>query len=224
VDSTDYKIDCIRNLLFPSNSYIVSNAVSGESVVIDPGLSSELIHEYLHNNHLKPIGVLVTHGHFDHIAGVSGLVNEFQIPYYLHEADLKLSKSANFYLKMAKINKPFSISQPTHFFTGYESNVCLNSFDFQVYNFPGHSPGSCVLYFKSLRSAFTGDIFYKKGLGFNNFPGEDKRILKDSIVALFNLLPADTAVFAGHGEPTTVEEIKTQNVELQTFLNTSSHA
>ena len=83
-------------------------------------------------------------------------------------------------------------------------------------NFPGHTAGSCVINFQ--KYLFTGDLIYKSGLGFNNFPGENKNQLKSSILELFNSYPSDFLALPGHGQPETLQNIKTHNLELKNFL------
>jgi hydroxyacylglutathione hydrolase len=209
-------IFCVKNLLFPSNTYVLKSKLDNNCIIIDPGLSPELINEKIKSLNLKPLAIICTHGHFDHIASVHFFKEQYGIPFYLHEADLKLSQSANFYLKLTKIDAKITTLQPDFLFRGQSQHLAIQDFHFNVFNFPGHSPGSCI--FQLDNYLFSGDIIYKYGLGFNNFPGENKNILKVSILEIFNCFPENSIILPGHGEKDTLQNIKNLNTELKNFV------
>lgn len=217
MELTNLGVTIIRNQIFPSNTYILKSKYSNQCLVIDPGLDKPLIEQTVANLGLIPVAVLATHGHFDHIGNVSYIKNEYNAPYYLHSADLKLSKSANFFLKMAHIKMPISIPVPDVLFTGFHEHVTISDFELDIYNYPGHSDGSCVIQHQNL--LFSGDIIYKYGLGFNNFPGENKTKLKASIIDIFKNFQPDSWILPGHGEPELLRIIKENNHHLMNFLN-----
>jgi glyoxylase-like metal-dependent hydrolase (beta-lactamase superfamily II) len=205
----------VENKLFPSNTYLLANETN-YCVIIDPGLSPELIGDEIEKNNLKPECIVCTHGHFDHIASVSYFKEKYNIPFYLHAADLKISKSANFYLKVAKINYTIKTTSPDFVLDGFENKINTAHFQFSVWHYPGHSDGSCIV--SADNNLFTGDLFYKKGLGFNNFPGENRSVLKNSIRAIFDTFDNATTVYPGHGDFGKLAEMK-QNQSLIAFLN-----
>lgn len=207
----------VRNEIFISNTYILKSKSTGNCIIIDPGLSPELIDKAVTEHNLKPIGIIATHGHFDHIGSVSYFKDKYNIPFYLHQNDFKLSQSANFYLKLAKISYKINTPKPDSLLTEESQNISIGEFTFNISNFPGHTRGSCVINFESF--LFSGDLIYKNGLGFNNFPGEDKNQLKSSILELFNTYNNDFVVLPGHGQPETLKNIKNHNLELKKFLN-----
>lgn len=204
----------IKNNIFSSNTYIL--AEGRDCIVIDPGLDKGIILKALKEYDLVPLAVMSTHGHFDHIAGVADVVGEYGVPFYMHKNDLKLSKSANFYLKLAKINCKIDIITPDLLFEGNHEVVKIKNFKIDVFNFPGHSNGSCVFQFGE--SLFSGDTIYKTGLGFNNFPGEDKARLRTSIVSIFETFDPDFMIYPGHGAPATLKEIRMNNKDLSLFI------
>jgi hydroxyacylglutathione hydrolase len=214
---TDHLLYKIRNEIFSSNSYILREKRSDFCLLIDPGLDTQAIDKKLTDLNLNPIAILATHGHFDHIGSVSFFKNKFKIPFYMHEADSKISKSANFYLKIARIDHKIEIPKPDVLFKEIKETINIGNFELRIYNFPGHSSGSCII--QHDKYLFTGDIMYKKGLGFNNFPGEDKAKLKHSIQAVFETFSNDSLVLPGHGDSDYLMNIKNNNQDLINFLN-----
>jgi glyoxylase-like metal-dependent hydrolase (beta-lactamase superfamily II) len=208
----------IQNRYFPSNTYILKKDSNNKCIVIDPGLDSENIHKCILENNLLPIGIICTHGHFDHIASVAYLKKEFgNIPYYLHKADLKIAKSANFYLKLAKIKYWIEYVVPDYIIEDKIEEIEIGGFNFSVFIFPGHSDGSCILKYYDI--LFTGDIMYKTGLGLNNFPGEKINMLKESIKNVILSFDKDCLVYPGHGDSEYLGKITTKNLELVNFIN-----
>lgn len=217
MESINQSIFTIRNEFFPSNTYLLKSKSNNSCIIIDAGLDQRLIETKISELNLNPIGILATHGHFDHIGSVSHFKKKYNIPFYMHEADLKISQSANFYLKIARINITIETPIPDFFFKGEKDVLSLGDFDFSIHNFPGHSQGSCILKFNHY--LFSGDILYKKGLGFNNFPGEDKLKLKNSILKIMDTFLGTDLILPGHGEAEYLEKIKNNNNDLINFLN-----
>src|SRR5690349_13683472 len=81
------------------NSYVISNSF-GEALLIDPGGKAEALEEYLEEKKIKPLAILNTHAHYDHIGAVSELKARYAVPFYLHSKDVRLLKTANFTLKI----------------------------------------------------------------------------------------------------------------------------
>jgi hydroxyacylglutathione hydrolase len=208
----------IKNkMIFSSNTYIYKFKLNNECIIVDPGFDTELIDTGIKQNNLIPIAIISTHGHFDHIGSAAFFKNKYLIPFYLHEGDLKIAQSANFFLKIAGINHKIEIPKPDKLLKGKTEKVILNNFELSVFNFPGHSSGSCII--KHENNLFTGDIIYKNGLGFNHLPGEDKNKIKQSILEIFDIFPIDCLVLPGHGHCESLINIKNNNSDLIKFLN-----
>ena len=218
----DQRIYKIRNKIFSSNSYILKDEIDNTCLLIDLGLDTDLIDEELTKLNLVPLAIISTHGHFDHIGSVSFFKKKYNIPFYLHEADMKISQSANFYMKVVKINHKIETPTPDFFFKEKQQTMTIGNFDLSIYNFPGHSPGSCII--KIDNYLFSGDIFYKNGLGFESIPRENKLLLKKSIVEIFGTFDDNNLVLPGHGLSEYLGNIKQNNVELNNFISDKSDA
>jgi hydroxyacylglutathione hydrolase len=216
VELIKHQIFTVRNKTFPSNTYLLKNKLNNSCLIIDPGLDAILINEEIIKQHLQPVAVISTHGHFDHIGSASFFIQNYNLPFYLHEADLKISKAANFFLKMGKYDFKIETPTPSFLFKNHYENIHINNFIIDVYHFPGHSPGSCV--FKIDNYLFSGDIIYKNGLGAGSFPKDDKMLLKQSILKIFDIFDKENLVLPGHGDSEFLEVIKKKNFDLQNFL------
>jgi len=202
--------------IFSSNTYIFKNKVNEECIIIDPGFDTELIDQGIQVNNLKPIAIFSTHGHFDHIGSAAFFKNKYNIPFYLHAGDLKISQSANFYLKVAKLNHKIETPIPDFLFKGEHEHLTINGIVLDIHNLPGHSPGSCI--FKIENDLFSGDILYKNGLGTGSVPKENTAQLKQSILKFFDIYVDEDLVLPGHGAPEYIGLIKNNNLQLKNFL------
>ncbi len=215
----------VRNKrIFPSNTYILKSNINNDCILFDPGFDFEMIDEGINSKNLNPIAIISTHGHFDHIASVSFFKNKFNIPFYIHKSDLKICESANFYLKMANINYKIDTPKPDKLFKGAQQELLLNNFNLMIYNFPGHSAGSCLVKYNKI--LFTGDIIYKNGLGAGSIPRENKPLLRKSILKIFETFPENNYVLPGHGALEMLGKIRANNKDLINFLykNVEDHA
>ena len=207
----------IRNKkIFSSNTYIFKNRVNDDCIIIDPGFDTELIEKNIQENNFKPIAVVSTHGHFDHIGSAAFLKNKYRIPFYLHEGDMKISQTANFYLKVAQLDHKIETPKPDFLFKGELNYLTLNGINLEIFNFPGHSPGSCIIRIQN--NLFSGDIFYKNGLGSGSVPKENTELLKQSILKIFDIFFDEDFILPGHGASEYLGAIKINNLELMNFL------
>jgi len=169
---------------------------------------------------LFPTDVIATHGHFDHVGSVAFFQKKYGARFHMHQLDVKPLKSVNFYLKIVKIEGRIEVPVPGTLWTSDNEDFQSGHFHFEVYNFPGHTNGSCVI--KTGNSLFTGDTLYAKGVGINHFPGYDNNKLRSSVNRIFEMFDKDMMVYPGHGGFDSLGNIESGNVELKEFLGVNS--
>jgi hydroxyacylglutathione hydrolase len=193
-----------------SNCYVVSEheAPGADAIVIDPGDTAvdEIIH-YVRTRRLHLTGVWNTHGHFDHVMGVDKIRHAFNVPVYLHEADLplwdNLPESADKWL--ARSVPP--LARPDHFLSDGET-LQLGHIVFSVWHTPGHSPGSVCFVTEEL--AFTGDTLFAGTIGRTDFAGSDPVAMQDSLRRL-QQLPDEVVIYPGHDRISTIGAERANN-------------
>jgi hydroxyacylglutathione hydrolase len=207
----------IKNNIFSSNTYLIYDEIKKKCLIIDPGLDEIAIENKINEFNLKPIAIVCTHGHFDHIGGVSFFKDKYGIPFYLHEADIKIMKSANFYLKLTKIDRFIKVPEPDLLINKNSFELKIDNFVLTIFRFSGHTPGSCIVQYKN--NIFTGDTIFKEGLYINKLPGENPIELKKNILEIFEKFNPTMICFPGHGKDATLDDIKSKNKDLIFFLN-----
>lgn len=178
-----------------ANSYIVTEN-GADAVLIDCGGAQPLA--FARQKGLNIRSVLLTHGHFDHIAGCAELqAAGAQIGCAEAEKSL-LTSPANLAAEMGVRIPAFSVDFT--FQDGDELDLC--GLKFTVLATPGHTPGGvCFLCGDSL---FTGDTLFCESVGRTDFPGGSTSQLRESVKKLL-ALPGNLTVYPGHDEPTTLE-------------------
>lgn len=197
-----------------TNCYVVSNA-SKQCLIFDPGGDGDkLIHE-LNRLNLKPIAILLTHAHFDHIGAVDQIRDMYKIPVYIHEAEKKWLKdpTKNGSSKYAEI--PSISCKEADVLLSNESQLELGDFSFRIFHTPGHSPGSLSFYFRDDSFAIVGDTLFQNSIGRTDLLGGNNSELIKSIHTKLLTLPETTILYPGHGASTTPED----EMENNPFIN-----
>lgn len=198
------KVKCIYGGYAGNNSYIVSN--DGECLVIDPATFQ--VFEEVNAEGLKPVAVLLTHGHFDHIAGVQPFLDK-GVPVYIHEGDKDKCTGLDMseYLEYYQI-KPFV---PTNLIKE-EGYLHFAGLDVWVMETPGHSKGGVCYIIDNV--IFSGDTLFAGSYGVYHFSDGNLGILRHSIVEKLFKLSDDFTVYSGHGEVTTLDTERQGNMIL----------
>lgn len=170
-----------------TNCYILQSGK--REAIIDPGEDEEKIARNLRANKEKDTKVkfvLATHHHWDHVNAVSNLVAKFDADFYLAKKELDLFKRS----------AEEAISPDQLLVEGERIKLGKNSF--QVWETPGHSPGSITLLEEEENALFVGDLLFSSGFGRTDLPGGSRPDLERSLARVVDL-PGDWTVYPGHG-------------------------
>jgi len=186
-----------------TNAYILYND-KNEAVIFDPGGEGEALSQWLDKQQLKPLAILLTHAHFDHIGGVDAVRDHFHIDVYIHKAeeDWLSDGMKNGSARFLGINAITARSAEK--IITEEQTLTIGDFSFDVYETPGHSPGSVSYYHKESQVVFSGDVLFQSSIGRTDLAGGNHQQLIDSIHQKLLILPEETIVACGHGPTTTI--------------------
>lgn len=197
-----------------TNAYILSND-QNKCVIFDPGSEGEKVVSYLKEQGLKPLAILLTHAHFDHIGAVDEVRDAFQIPVYVHEEEASWLEDATYNGSQFFMMNESITAQPADHIIKEEGVLTIGSFTFDMLETPGHSPGSISYYCKEANAVFSGDVLFQMSVGRTDLPGGSFAELVASIEEKLFVLPDDTHVLCGHGPETSIGFEKENNPFLQ---------
>mgnify|MGYP001043410650 CR=1 FL=1 len=200
------------------NTYIYSEWKK-ECLIIDPGGDPDKIISHMTRKNLKPLGIICTHGHLDHIAAIPAILDHYlesdvRIPVAIHSKDKKFLGSrarehheANFSNLGPEAQALFQeMYQPLP-----AADVILEEGDnpfgslLKVVHTPGHTNGSICLHHESYMTLISGDTLFFEGVGRTDLIGGSQNKLLKSITEKLYTLPPETTVFPGHGPFSTIE-------------------
>ncbi|CAG9619291.1 MBL fold metallo-hydrolase [Sutcliffiella rhizosphaerae] len=196
-----------------TNAYILINNKK-ECLIFDPGSEGKAFNAYIEEHSLKPLAILLTHAHFDHIGAVDEVREKWDIPVYVHKkekdwlTDPALNGSHRF--QFGKIT-----ARPADNLLREESKLVISTFEMDVLFTPGHSPGSVSYYCPAAKVVFAGDALFAGSIGRTDLPGGNQDLLIKSIHDKLLTLPEETTVLSGHGMTTTIE----REMDSNPFLN-----
>jgi len=190
-----------------TNCYLVYCEETRACAVIDPGADPEKIISAVVDLELKPVIVLNTHGHVDHVGGNSDIVRKYGVPLAMHAADtgmLQVSDYIELSLLLGARNSPL----PDRLLAEGDE-IAVGRITLRVMHIPGHTAGSVG--FVAAGVLFSGDTLFCGGVGRTDLPGGSWKDLERSIRERILTLPEETIVLPGHGPWTTVEQERSSN-------------
>ena len=207
-----------------TNCYIFSSAKK-ECVIIDPGGDPDGIAARVDVLNMVPVGIVLTHGHLDHVAAVGLLKAAYAARGYplavaIHPADRKFlgAKAADAHrtslesldlIDSAIFGDDFPPLPKSD--TTLKDGARVLGMDLEVLETPGHTPGSVCLWSAKEGILFSGDTLFFDGVGRTDLAGGDEKKLRASLQRRLMVLPPETRVFPGHGPFTTIEREKKTN-------------
>jgi glyoxylase-like metal-dependent hydrolase (beta-lactamase superfamily II) len=218
---------------FGTNCYVVAPAAGEECLVVDPGIDiAAQLDEVLREHRLRPVAVLLTHGHIDHTFSVTPVCGARGIPAYIHPADREL---------LADPAKGFGVVAD-QLFGGRLSwtepddvaelpdgaPLRLAGLELTVDHAPGHTPGSVMFRLpgslepgEHAEVCFSGDVLFAGSIGRTDLPGGDHLTMLRSLATKVLPLADDTVVRPGHGPQTTIGQERASNPFLRSVAPAS---
>ena len=189
---------------FATNCWLLSVEGTDEALVVDPGFSPERVRALLEAAGKRPVAVLATHGHFDHV-GAAGEFCGDELPLYIHEADR------------------LALTDPVAWGAGHDApavgakdvrsivegeELRLGGIRLEVLHTPGHTPGSVC--FAAEGFVFSGDLVFRGSIGRSDFPNSSSQDM-DKSLRRFLTLADPLEVYPGHGPMTSVADERRTN-------------
>jgi hydroxyacylglutathione hydrolase len=218
---------------FATNCYVVAPGRGEECLIIDPGQDAEPgVEELLAEHRLRPVAVLATHGHVDHIWSVAPVCGARGIPAYIHpdDRDLLSDPAKGFGLVGQQLFRGLTFAEPDDVIELADGmTLRLAGVELVVDHAPGHTPGSVTFRAPAAADAtqsrgplgqrgvsggsppqasaqvlFSGDLLFAGSIGRTDLPGGDYPAILDSLSRVCLTLPDGTRVLPGHGPQTTI--------------------
>jgi glyoxylase-like metal-dependent hydrolase (beta-lactamase superfamily II) len=190
---------------FQENTYILYDETK-ECVIIDPGCydanEKKMLSSFIEENALKPIYLLNTHCHIDHVLGNRYVFEQYHLKPRIHDKEAMLLDAAQGYGKMYGILMEGS-PEPIIDLVEHDE-IKFGNTTLKILFTPGHSPGSVCFYSADDATVIAGDVLFKQSIGRTDLPGGSMEQLMDSIRTRLLILDDNTEVHPGHGDKTSI--------------------
>jgi hydroxyacylglutathione hydrolase len=203
-----WRIDCVVVGPIQCNCYILSDSISSQAYLIDPGAESEDLMTFLRARRFQLQGILITHAHIDHIGGIEQIRQEMSVPVYLHDADRFLFEDVTMQAQMFGVRpqdleavQPHSADMKIE----HQQIFRISGGEVRAIHTPGHTPGSvCFHAIGENELVFTGDTLFEGSIGRTDLWGGSYEQIMISIRDRLMNLADRIQVLPGHGAPTTI--------------------
>lgn len=178
-----------------SNGYIISNRSKGSCYIIDPGYEPKKFIDYIEDEGLKLLGIILTHHHYDHVGGAERIRDYFGVPVMMHEMDANVYKGT--------VDRQLSDGDVLN----------LDGETLQILNTPGHTWGSiCILSEKS-KVVFTGDTIFDADLGRTDLADGSPQCMEESCRSIIDKWSNEYTIYPGHDGSATMKQVRKYNQE-----------
>ena len=221
---------------FGVNCYVVVDEATKQCAIVDPACEASFedaqLTQFIETEGLKPVMVLLTHAHVDHIAGLRQVCEHYRLPVSMHAEGRKLLKQAEAYgsimgfavnnmddLEVNEINDNDILSIENGKWKIENSAGASNNSQFSTLNsqfiecryVPGHCPGSLCFVLPQENAVITGDALFHFSIGRTDLPGGDYPTLIEKLKTRILTLPDDYRVLPGHGIPSQIGKERKYN-------------
>ena len=191
-----------------TNVYFLINTETRETILVDPADNAEYLLDQAEMRDYYISGILLTHGHFDHIYAVNDLKKHRDIPVYACAAEEKL-------LGDPDLNRSAAWAEPC----GLKADILLTDgdefdlagFHIRMIHTPGHTAGSCCYYIEDEKVLISGDTLFANSYGRTDLATGSQSSIVKSIKEKLLVLPPDVQVYPGHGDFTTIDQERKYN-------------
>ncbi|MFD8217053.1 MBL fold metallo-hydrolase [Streptomyces sp. NPDC059340] len=210
-----------------TNCYLVAPAAGEECVIIDPGhQAAQGVEDALKKHRLKPVAVVLTHGHIDHVASVVPVCGAHDVPAWIHPDDRYMMSDPERALGRS-IGMPLmgelTVGEPDEVRTLTDgTRLELAGLELSVAHAPGHTKGSVTFQMPEARDGsdipsvfFSGDLLFAGSIGRTDLPGGDMDEMLGSLARVCLPLDDSTVVLSGHGPQTTIGQERATNPYLR---------
>jgi len=201
----DYEMIVVGAL--ETNCFLVYCEETQECAIVDPGAEGDKIFALISEKGFKPVVILNTHGHIDHIGANRDMKERFNIPLRIHSLDSPMlgetqQSELSFFLQA-------STSPPADSFVEEGDKIEIGKYSLDVIHTPGHSPGSVS--FVGDGFLLSGDTLFCQGVGRTDLPGGNWEEMVSSVKNKIFTLPEEMVVLPGHGPSTSIGREKNTN-------------
>ena len=202
---------------FAENTFILYDE-SRECIIIDPGCydpqEEDSLSTFISNNNLKPVKLINTHCHIDHVLGVEYVAKRYELGFEFHHLDMPVFESTETVAAMYGIPNVKLPVEPTGFLDENDT-VKFGRSELEILFVPGHAPGHIAFLNKAQKFVIGGDVLFYGSIGRTDLPGGDHATLIHNIKSKFLPLGDDFTVYSGHGPETNMGFERANNPFLQ---------
>ncbi len=195
---------------FQTNCFVVSDTASSKGWIVDCGYEPDPMLDWIEQQGIEPVAMLLTHAHSDHIAGVDRALGRLgAMPIYIHEAEQGFCSDPMLNLS-AMMGMPVSVTEPDRLLRDGET-LDLGGETWRVVHTPGHSPGGVLFVHDPSNQAIVGDTLFAGSIGRIDFPSSDPEAFRRTILEVVMGLPDEMTIHPGHGPATTIGHERATN-------------
>ena len=198
-------VRAFTNNPYQENTYILWDE-SGECAIIDPGMETaaeqNVVVNFIRDNNLKPVLLLNTHCHIDHVLGNKFIFDQYGLKPRFHEGELSLLEAVVAYAPAMGIR--YEVSPLPDEYLPETGTVHFGNTELKLIFAPGHSPAHLCFYDPTANILIGGDVLFRNSIGRSDLPGGSMAQLLDNIEKKLFTLPDDCTVYPGHGPETAI--------------------
>jgi len=210
------QLQIFPNNPYQENTYIVFDG-TGDCAIIDPGMytapEQNVVTNFIKANQLKPVLLLNTHCHIDHVLGNLFVFEQYGLKPQFHKGELDVLTAVPAYAP--QMGMRYEVSPLPDTYLPESGTITLGNSKLELIFAPGHSPAHLCFYAREENFLIGGDVLFRNSIGRTDLPGGNFKQLIDNIEQKLFTLPDDCVVYPGHGPETTIGYEKLHNP----FLN-----